>query len=727
MGKKQYKLLGIIVVLLIVTIITTTYAFAGDLRIAVEQSKPILRGATSGVIDLRGSTNISRSNPKITLSLKNTDVKPVLRMFADKAGVNLILHPSVKGYVNLDLVNVPLNDAFRMVLQITDLTYTQDGNTIIVSASDFARVSGISKQSITTVPVNYIDASLIANFLNQNIFSKKTPGLSNWDVVVTNPTRNELLVFGTQNDLAMVKKVVAKFDVPPLNTTFTVKHTTPAEMATLICRMLKMTEGQLDQGSTSVQWDYSTSTETPKTPESSKGSPTGLAANINNKRLHFGFANKGVVTGFASGSGGSSGKSSGGSSGGSSSGSSGSSSGGGSATIQLGKSIIACTMGAGGYISTSSSASSSASSSSSSGGSSSSSSSAGGKSGVGSAFSSVSGGVSGGSASMKLSSFGDQKMIISYFPQRGTINVLGGSQSIINRIAEYIKENDIKQPQAILDITIIELNEDGQKDMTNSWELNTRSFRFTTDTSGATNNDLKIGPNRPLAPDAREHNVDPTKPINWIDNSIFYKLVGAPQVRWYLNYVIKNSKGRVVADPKILLTNGETSTIELTSEYIDTVDAEIITSQTSTGLQGVERTYNKGSDLGLTFSLVPFISPEGYISLNFNASYATEKGQVQASITGGEKELVATLLNKRTVNLNNIRIRDNETLFIGGLVQETEAKQVGKVPFLGDIPVIGVIFRSTTNHRVKSELIMLLTPRVLKDEEDIGTEQGDVL
>lgn len=727
MGKKQYKLLGIIAVFIIVTIITTANAYASDLRIAVEQSMPILRGTSNGVIDLRGSTNISRSNPKITLSLKNTDVKPVLRMFADKAGINLILHPSVQGYVNIDLVNVPLNDAFRMVLQITDLTYTQDGNTIIVSASDFARVSGISKQSITTVPVNYIDASLIANFLNQNIFSKKTPGLSNWDVVVTNPTRNELLVFGTQNDLAMVKKVVAKFDVPPLNTTFTVKHTTPAEMANLVCRMLKMTEGQLDQGSTSIQWDYSTSTESPKNQGGAAGSPTGLptglAANINNnKKLHFNFTKKGVVTGFASGSGGSSGGSSGsGSSGGGSEGGGG----GAGSTIQLGKSVIACTMGAGGYMANPS-GTSTASSGSSSG--SSSSSSSGGGSGVGSAFSSVTGGVSGGSASMKLSSFGNQKMIISYFPQRGTINILGGSPSIISRIADYIKENDIKQPQALLDITIIELGEEGQKDLSNVWNVSSRNFSITSDASGSTSSTINMGPNIGLSPDDRLYRTDPaTQKIVWMDRSIFYKLIGAPQVSWFINYVITNRKGRVVADPKVLLTNGEVSTIELTSEYIDTVDAEIITSQSSTGLQGVERTYNKGDDLGLAFNMVPFISPEGYISLNFDASYSTEKGQVQASITGGEKELVATLLNKRKVTLNNIRIKDNETLFIGGLVQEDSTKQVSKIPFLGDIPVIGAAFRSTSNKKVKTELIILLTPRILKDDEDIGTEQGDVL
>lgn len=711
MIKRNYRLLGIILVLAILTVLTTSFAFASDLRLAVAQNKPVLRGnPTTQSIDLRGSTNISRKNPKITVSLKNTDVKPVLRMFADKAGVNIILHPSVKGYVNLDLVNVPLNDAFRMVLQVTDLTYSQDGNTIIVSSSEFARTSGISKQSINTVPVNYVDASMIANFLNQNIFSKKTPGLSNWDVVVTNATRNELLVFGTQNDLAMVKKIVAKFDVPPLNTTFTVKHTTPAEMATLVCRMLGMTEGVLDESSQSVQWDYSTRNDTPA-PQGGSGTSglTGLAANIKpaHKSIFASRRNNGVVTGFASSS-----SSSGGSSSGSSSGGGEGSSSGGSSTIQLGKNVVACIIGGGAAGGSTGGEVTGGSTGGGAGGAGGGSATGGGgtSQGVGSAYSSVSGGVSGGSASLKLRSFGTQKMIVSYFPQRGTINVLGGSQQIVNRIGAYIKENDIKQPQAIMDITVLELNEDGQKDLTNAWNLYSKNFDVTFNNDGVTSGAIRIGPNS--------------------DQNAFYKITGAPQVAWYINYTVTNRKGRVIANPKIMITNGETSKIDVTSEYIDTVDAEIQTGSGSgsDAIRGVERTYNKGSDLGLSFELVPFISPEGYISLNFSADYSTMKEQVEAALTGsGDKELVATLLNERKVDLKNIRIKDNETLLIGGLVQETDTRNVVKVPILGDIPLLGVFFRSSSTSKEKQELVILLTPRIIKDTEDIGVDEADTL
>ena len=81
-----------------------------------------------------------------------------------------------------------------------------------------------------------------------------------------------------------------------------------------------------------------------------------------------------------------------------------------------------------------------------------------------------------------------------------------------------------------------------------------------------------------------------------------------------------------------------------------------------------------------------------------------------------------TLLNRRTVNLKNVRIKDNETLIIGGLMKETDSKTVSKIPFLGDIPIIGAIFRSSSTTKDKSELVIMLTPKILKDAEDIGVQ-----
>ena len=60
---------------------------------------------------------------------------------------------------------------------------------------------------------------------------------------------------------------------------------------------------------------------------------------------------------------------------------------------------------------------------------------------------------------------------------------------------------------------------------------------------------------------------------------------------------------------------------------------------------------------------------------------------------------------------------DGETLVIGGLIQESEQKTVNKIPFLGDLPLIGPDFRSTSTTKSKNELVIMITPKILNDSE----------
>lgn len=157
---------------------------------------------------IEGDISISKVNPKVTLSLRNSDVQQVLRMFADKAGLNIIFHNSVSGNVTLGLVNVPLNDAFKLILQVTNLTYYVENNTMVVMSSSAAKTLNLAKQDLMIIPVKYVDAAVMATFLNQNIFSINKPGLSNSQIAVTNPNTNDILIFGTKNDYLMAKKLL---------------------------------------------------------------------------------------------------------------------------------------------------------------------------------------------------------------------------------------------------------------------------------------------------------------------------------------------------------------------------------------------------------------------------------------------------------------------------------------------------------------------------------------
>ena len=578
-----------LIVLIMLTVFSTPACFAVISRnVESTVKKPI-----DSSIKIDEDICISKVNPKINMSLRNSDVRQVLRMLADKAGLNIMFHDNVEGNVTLDLVNMPLNQAFKLVLQLSELNYFLESNTLIIT-KDGKDGTNFSKQEICTIPIKNVDATEIATFLNTNVYSIGKPGFSSTDAAIVNSAKNELVILGTESDIKIAKKIVAQFDKPQNSRTYIVNHTTPKEMAGLICGML------------------------------SPQAATGGAA--------------GIMTGGAD-------------------------------DIVIGENKVACK---------------------------------------------IEGAEKAGGKG--IVSLGKTNLIVSYFPQRGTISVVGGSDYQLKLIEEFIKDNDVKQPQAYLEVSFLELSEDGSKTFANIWSMY-GGGPFTVGFSGGT---TSVRRDSPSYSDVtyKYTTYDASGIPSQQDVTLSVLSRDLPmRISWAMNYILENKKGKVLSNPKILITNGEESTIDLTADYIKSSKAEYLTS-TSTGGTSIgtsQRTYDIGGDLGIKVKLTPFISPEGYVTLNIEPDYTTER----STIMDDQGNIVATLLQRRNLELKNVRIKDNETLIIGGMMKESETKTVQKIPVLGDIPVIGAIFRSSATSKVKEEMVIMLTPRIVKENSEL--------
>ena len=578
---------------------------------------------------LAGDIKLTESNEEITLSLRDSDVKQVLRMFADKAGLNIVFHDTVSGKVTLDLVKTSLNEAFDLVLQVTGLNYYRQGNTMIVMSKNSPDNALYSKQEMMVFPVKYVSASKIADFLNKNVFSMKKAGLSSVDAATVNSATNELIVFGMPSDEAIIKKVIEQFDKEPFTKTFAVSHTTPAEMANMICNLLLPSRGI------------------------SGGEASGSGAGAGSSSFGGGFMTGGAADLPDMGGGSDSG-------------------------IKLGEGIVACS-------------------------------------------------ISATSSANAVSPFDVQNLSIAYFPQRGTITLMGGSPAQATMIENFIKANDIKQPQAFLEVSIVELNETGSKDFRNEWSFSSGDWSFNFDgveTSGGRHSGIfenMIPGVKYQTSGGREYQFDPVTgniigytdtPLTQTKTDWMFVAPRTTYITWRMNYLIQNKKARVLANPKILITNGQESMIDLTEDYIEKVTSEYLTS-TSAGGYGagtVQRSLTIGEDLGIKVTLTPFISPEGYVTVNIKPEYSTIVGTQNYN-----GNLEATLLSRRDLDLKNVRIKDGETLIIGGMIKESEQKTVQKIPFLGDLPLVGPIFRSTSTSKAKNELVIMITPNIIND------------
>ena len=570
-----------------------------------------------GPVNLNQGVKITNSDAKISLSLRDSDVKQVLRMFAQKAGINVIFHSSVSGKVTLDLVNVTLNDAFLMVLRSAELTYVMDGKNLIVASNAQGTKLSFTKQSLTIIPVKYERAQNIANFLNNNVFGANITGLSNDKIVTSNPATNEIMLFGSQNDVEIARQIVEKLDRKPMINTFKVNHTTPKEMAMLLC-------------STFVEVNKEVSTEEEDDLAEDDDEDDQMDEDEEIKK------------------------------------------------VKLGSGIVACR-----------------------------------------ATEEV---VRGDSEDTTTSSsdneegaikmFSSAPLSIVYFQDLGTINVNGGSYEQVKVIKEFIEQNDKKQPMAYVEMSVIELNETGSKEFANEWNLWTPFISLQFDTSQG----LSTNANHPTFFMGDRYDVvnseNPSEVRYTVD-----KYRGDSTLVYRLRYLVQNGKGRVLTNPKIMVTNGQKSTIDMTSDYVKTVKTELITTIDNAG---ISRTYEVGDDEGLKIELVPFISPDGYVSLNIKPEFATIKERVYAPGQSGEDELQATLLQRRDLSLNNIRIKDGETLVLAGMIKENETQQTTKIPVLGDLPLVGVFFRTSSNQKSKEELVIMITPHIVYFSDDIA-------
>ncbi len=116
---------------------------------------------------------------------------------------------------------------------------------------------------------------------------------------------------------------------------------------------------------------------------------------------------------------------------------------------------------------------------------------------------------------------------------------------------------------------------------------------------------------------------------------------------------------------------------------------------------------------GLTFGArVDKIDDNGFVTFALSPEISAEVGQQSAGTCGN-----ISLINDRILDTGQVRVRDGQTLILTGVISDTDRQEVSKWPVLGDLPFIGQFFRRTGGTRSKSELVIMVTPRIVNDEQ----------
>jgi len=171
-----------------------------------------------------------------------------------------------------------------------------------------------------------------------------------------------------------------------------------------------------------------------------------------------------------------------------------------------------------------------------------------------------------------------------------------------------------------------------------------------------------------------------------------------------LNFLGSNGVSNTLSEPSILCINNQESSI-----YVG--QTESILSSSSTGATTTSLTQNSYTreDIGLTLKIKPRVSNDNKVTLNVQA---TLEDVVAASTPG----LPTT--TKREVKTTAV-VKDGEAVVVGGLIKDKVSESVHKIPLLGDIPLLGALFRDKSYKSDKINLIIILTPYIINKSEDL--------
>jgi type IV pilus assembly protein PilQ len=347
---------------------------------------------------------------------------------------------------------------------------------------------------------------------------------------------------------------------------------------------------------------------------------------------------------------------------------------------------------------------------------------------------------------------------------------LVGPPHLVQTAVAMLTQLDLRQRQVAVNVKVVDVNLSGEEAASSSFSFGVNDTFFvndggaasvnfgginppnrTTSTTGI--NGRPIVPNTPLAGEAPFYNrngvavnpltapgggvsLDPIAPVTErpgqvgvseyqpftrdlatgaltalgsTTNSIFPFFQYPRKFLSTLTAQIISGNAKILTDPTLVVQEGETAKVRLVEEIVKSVTTTFVDTVSGTR-DSKDFTFQ---DVGLTLDVnVERIDDNGFVSMRVNPTVSAPGDQVDAG--GGD---FARQILSRTVESGLIRLRDGQTLILSGIIQEQERATVSKIPLLGDLPILGSLFRRTNKQNQRAEVIVLVTPQILDDSD----------
>ncbi len=264
-------------------------------------------------------------------------------------------------------------------------------------------------------------------------------------------------------------------------------------------------------------------------------------------------------------------------------------------------------------------------------------------------------------------------------------------RDVVKKIEDYLGEVDKKVKQVLLDVKVIEVSLNDVNKLGIKWQVSLTA-------TGAKSSQFSF----PFKDSFNKFNFYSDYIHSTIGSGdLVFGTLSAQGTSMALDVIFNKTKAKIVSQPKILVLNHKKGFIEIKTE--EPIETATYDSGTGDYVYSVET-----KEYGVTLEVTPHINKDNYITLDIKPVVSDKLDDKQLTHSG-EVPVISTSTTETSIIL-----KDAETLVIGGVIKEKKDTEEQKVPLLGDIPLIGKLFSYKSDEVRRDELLIFITPHILK-------------
>ena len=291
--------------------------------------------------------------------------------------------------------------------------------------------------------------------------------------------------------------------------------------------------------------------------------------------------------------------------------------------------------------------------------------------------------------------------------------IISAQPDILKSLESVISQLDIRRAQVLVEAIIVEISDKLARDLGVQFLFlgDGESSPIATQRFGTPNPDLISTIGAETSEDSTISSTMQTRAANSLlalDGLAVgvarYKASGT-SFATILNLIAQDGDSNVLSTPSIMTMDNEEASIVVGQE-IPITTGETLSGSNSNPFRSVTR-----QEIGVKLTVRPQINEGNAVKMHIN--------QEVSSIFGPLGEMSTDLItNKRNIR-TTVLVEDRETIVLGGLIDDDVQESVKKVPFLGDIPLLGRLFKTTSISRTKRNLMVFLRPTIVRNSEDV--------